>query len=421
MDVKKVRAAAADALEALEQELLEIHSRTPESSDDALPKCPRNCYWLGGFQRPVPHDATSSCRYFQTNGFLRVRQFASPETCQAMKDAMADLVLTQWHPSDDPRKVEEFGTDARQNTARGDYFLDSAENIHFFAETAALLPADAANDGADSPRLRPEYEGVHKIRALNKAGHALHLSPRHHDGTANVFHDYCKSSKVRELVKDLGWNDPVVPQSMYIFKQATTGGVVNSHQDSTFLFTTPYQSCLGLWLALDDATLENGCLWVRPKSHREAVRRQYKRNPLHFGSKEKYAEGSQEGDDAQDSSATAAPMFVMEDLYDHEVSWDGSVPETGVDGLLKAGFVPFECKAGDLVAFCGELDHLSLSNTSDRARHTFQLHLVEGPSENVTWSKTNWLQYRNQRPFLRLLAGDLRCRVGGLCVSSHSS
>jgi ectoine hydroxylase-related dioxygenase (phytanoyl-CoA dioxygenase family) len=46
--------------------------------------------------------------------------------------------------------------------------------------------------------------------------------------------------------------------------------------------TTPVQSCVGLWLALDDATLDNGCLWLRPKSHTEPVRRQYIRNSVHF-------------------------------------------------------------------------------------------------------------------------------------------
>ena len=45
---------------------------------------------------------------------------------------------------------------------------------------------------------------------------------------------------------------------MYIFKQGKIGGEVTSHQDSTYLFTTPHQTCLGLWLALDDATVENG-------------------------------------------------------------------------------------------------------------------------------------------------------------------
>lgn len=39
------------------------------------------------------------------------------------------------------------------------------------------------------------------------------------------------------------------------------------HQDNTFLYTDPL-TCIGLWVALEDATLENGCLWVLPKSHK---------------------------------------------------------------------------------------------------------------------------------------------------------
>ena len=56
-------------------------------------------------------------------------------------------------------------------------------------------------------------------------------------------------------------------------------------------------------------------------------------------------------------------------------------------------FVPVEVKAGDLVVFCGTLDHFSLPNFSDKQRHTFQLHLVEGPNAGITWSPENWLQY----------------------------
>ena len=61
----------------------------------------------------------------------------------------------------------------------------------------------------------------------------------------------------------------------------------NSHQDSTFLLTEPRQTCLGLWLALQEAHLLNGCLWVRPKSHRERLRRVFKRNPAHFAGGDK--------------------------------------------------------------------------------------------------------------------------------------
>lgn len=39
------------------------------------------------------------------------------------------------------------------------------------------------------------------------------------------------------------------------------------HQDSTFLYTEPMK-LMGFWIALEDATLENGCLWFIPGSHK---------------------------------------------------------------------------------------------------------------------------------------------------------
>lgn len=41
----------------------------------------------------------------------------------------------------------------------------------------------------------------------------------------------------------------------------------SSHQDATFLYTEPLGRVLGVWIALEDATLENGCLWFIPGSH----------------------------------------------------------------------------------------------------------------------------------------------------------
>jgi phytanoyl-CoA hydroxylase len=208
-----------------------------------------------------------------------------------------------------------------------------------------------------------------------------------------------------------------------------TGGAVFSHQDSTFLFTTPYQSCLGLWLALDDATLANGCLWVRPGSHCEAVRRQYRRNPCALFGKtqendreveeDKATRGRTSTSSADDNgeestnntnkdSGVQTPKFIMQQLLLDEdlasIAWDGELPGDGsVHELLRAGFIPLECRAGDLLAFCGTLDHLSLPNVSDQPRHTYQLHLIEGPKANVKWSKQNWLQYPDGKTFVRLL------------------
>jgi len=264
-----------------------------------------------------------------------------------------------------------------------------------------MTTSDNNNNGTQQQQLKPEYHDS-KMAALNKAGHALHLRK----GTA--FYDYCFSDKLHSLLRELGWRDPVVPQSMYIFKQAVTGGAVNSHQDSTFLFTTPRQTCIGLWLALDDATLENGCLWVRPGSHvnDEGTRRHYQRNPRHFGD----ASIANRSNEAKGDDVRTEPKFVMKDLTTVEnnqqpkIPWDGELPGDGSwEALLQAGFIPVECQAGDLLAFCGELDHLSLPNTSDKARHTFQLHCVEGPSQGVTWSEYNWLQYPDGKQFAKLI------------------
>ena len=149
-----------------------------------------------------------------------------------------------------------------------------------------------------------------KVLALNKSGHGLHVCDP-------LFQSYSTSSKIASLVRSLGWVDPRIPQSMYIFKQPRIGGEVTSHQDSTFLHTEeassgePAQSCLGLWLALHPATVENGCLWVRPGSHREPLRRRFVRNPKRFV----------EGDDK-------APQMIFEDCPGGQASaapWEGKV------------------------------------------------------------------------------------------------
>lgn len=52
---------------------------------------------------------------------------------------------------------------------------------------------------------------------------------------------------------------------------------VTPHQDSTFLHTNPMK-LVGLWFALEDVTVENGCLWFIPGSHTEGISRRFIRN-----------------------------------------------------------------------------------------------------------------------------------------------
>ncbi|KAL6001614.1 hypothetical protein ACLOJK_007352 [Asimina triloba] len=65
--------------------------------------------------------------------------------------------------------------------------------------------------------------------------------------------------------------------------QPGIGGEVVPHQDNSFLYTEP-ASCTALWLALEDATITNGCLWAIPGSHKNGLVRRFIRDDdgVHF-------------------------------------------------------------------------------------------------------------------------------------------
>ena len=132
------------------------------------------------------------------------------------------------------------------------------------------------------------------------------------------------------------------------------GGEVVSHNDHTFLWTDP-QTVTGFWFALEEATLENGCLWALPGGHRIPPKQRFRRDG-HGG--------------------------TTFDVLD-----DSPYPE---DGL-----VPLEVPAGTLVVLHGLLPHRSGPNRSDRSRHAYTLHVID---RTAAYPEDNWLQ----RPALPL-------------------
>jgi phytanoyl-CoA hydroxylase len=127
---------------------------------------------------------------------------------------------------------------------------------------------------------------------------------------------------------------------------------VSPHKDNAFLMTTPL-STHGLWCAIDDATLDNGCMWAVPGSHLEP--------PTHYFRAEAGRAGAR---------------------------WDaGRDPQQYAEESRARG-VPLEARSGTLVVLHGNLVHYSAANTSDRGRAAFTMHVVEGA---LPWSPDNWL------------------------------
>jgi len=266
---------------------------------------------------------------YQRDGFLVLEDFVSADACDLLRARAVELVNNF-----DPRGVDAIFSTHEQNRLANDYFLESAGKIHFFFEEDAFLP-----DGT----LKQSKE-----QSINKIGHALHeLDP--------VFNEFSRTRELKQLAADLGLVVPLLLQSMYIFKQPHIGGEVNCHQDSTFLYTEP-QNLVGLWFALEDATLENGCLWAIPGGHRLDLKQRWRRG----------AEG----------------MYF--ETFNSE-PW----PE---DQL-----VPLEVPKGSLILLHGLLPHKSLANRSSKSRQAYTLHLIDA---NSGYALDNWLQRPAEMPLL---------------------
>jgi phytanoyl-CoA hydroxylase len=259
---------------------------------------------------------------YERDGFLVVEDFKSAEECNRLRERAAQLVAEF-----DPAGVKSIFSTREQTRTSDDYFLDSGDKIRFFFEEEAF---------DERGRLRQAKE-----RSINKIGHALHnLDP--------VFDQFSRTPPLAALVSSLGYRQPLLIQSMYIFKQPHIGGEVTFHQDATFLYTEPL-TVTGLWFALEDATLENGCLWAIPGGHKLGLKSRFLR-----------AQGG-------------GTRFEVFDESRWPLEWA----------------VPLEVKKGTLILLDGLLPHMSRPNRSQKSRHAYTLHVIEADSH---YPQDNWLQ-----------------------------
>jgi len=265
---------------------------------------------------------TQQVNHYIRDGYLIIENCIPHHVCHALMQRANQLVQHA-----DLTNIKTVFSTTTQQHAKDRYFLESGTNISFFFEEKSL------NNQGDLL--------VDQQLSINKIGHALHeLDP--------LFYCFSHLHQHMQLAEKLGMIDPIILQSMYIFKQPNIGGEVTCHQDATYLYLHN-TTVTGFWFALEDATIENGCLWAIPGGHLGKLKSRMIR-------------------DANDN--------IVIEQYDH----------TPYD---LTALIPLAVKKGSLVILHGLLPHMSHENKSGQSRHAYAIHLASRSDE---YAENNWLR-----------------------------
>lgn len=162
--------------------------------------------------------------------------------------------------------------------------------------------------------------------------------------------DLCRHPRVLDAVESVLGPDLILIMSHLIVKRPGDGLPVAWHQDNTYWHSVDGTEVCTVWLAIDDADLENGCMQVIPCTH--------------------------EGYPEMEKVATG-----QDDLLGLTVE---------VTDTMAAAAVPLEMKSGSMSIHDSYVLHGSGPNTSDRRRAAYTMRYANAKTVSVDTDK-HWV------------------------------
>ena len=160
-----------------------------------------------------PGVVKEAATHYQEHGYAILPGVLPVNELETLKNAAARIV-----GDFDARRYRSVFSTGDRDRGRDRYFMDSAEAVHCFLEEHAV-------DENGDLQLPP-------AQAINKIGHALH-------DRVPEFERFARLPLFAEILGAIGYQQPQLWQSMYIFKQPRIGGEVRWHQDATYLRSSP--------------------------------------------------------------------------------------------------------------------------------------------------------------------------------------
>ncbi len=180
-------------------------------------------------------------RLYHQQGFLAFENVLSPEEVEQAKTSISALIQKahQHYPS----TLQAYPSES---------LIFKKPNGDFFVQMEPDSPAE----------FKSSEELEHHVRKI-----ANYLSE-----DAFLQFTCIEHPKLRGVLESLVGKAPIHFQNMGLLKPPFGGIEKPWHQDNAYFSVTPLESVIGIWIALDEAKADNGCMHVIPGGHLEGAR-----------------------------------------------------------------------------------------------------------------------------------------------------
>lgn len=273
-------------------------STNPETllfDNEAGGSYPAGLYDYSELARRTPSlDAISAedLRFYEEQGYLSIKAAFTPEETRRAIDAIIEIIMNP----DDP-------------TFHGGLFFEAAAR--------EILPTLGPEARMDAVRKLAGFADVPGLGTLGNHPKLLAV--------------------VREILGD----EPVRFQDMALLKPPHMGREKPWHQDHSYFNYESGTKIVGVWIALDEALPENGCMHLLPGRHREPI--------FHFKKR------------------------------------DWQICDTDI--LSRSGATAVPLPPGGALLFDGLLPHGTPHNTSGKRRRALQFHYAGTNARKIAASK----------------------------------
>ncbi|PPR60072.1 MAG: Ectoine dioxygenase [Alphaproteobacteria bacterium MarineAlpha4_Bin2] len=219
------------------------------------------------------------------------------------------------------------------------------------------------NDGYVIPEYRLSEDTLQDIRADHDR--LLKRHPEYRDYCPMLlrydlsFLNYARDPNILDMVEQVIGPDIILWNSSFFAKPAVNGKKTPWHQDGEYWPLRPLATCT-VWLAVDDATVENGCLKFMPGSHKVKELRPHRtNNDPNFTLHQELLE-SEYDDEKSVALELEAGQMSLHDVYllHGSEANDSGKPRRGMTMRFMPGTSVFDReKAKQLTRDLGVVDH----------------------------------------------------------------